>query len=53
MRITWFLLILALIAIVLSIPMIDRNQVDSKTQQNLKSESAPLVPPPPQQQRQP
>ncbi|MDO1581452.1 hypothetical protein [Rhizobium oryzicola] len=52
MRITWFLLILALIAIVLSIPLIDRNHpMDSRSPQSLKSDNAPLLPPPPAQRQ--
>jgi hypothetical protein len=47
MRVTWFLLLAFLIAMVLTIPMIDRNQVDSRTQQQIREDSRQLAPPPP------
>lgn len=55
MRITWFLLLVVLIAIVMSIPMIDRQFSSTRTSgQSSSGQDSPLFPQPQSQhQRQP
>ena len=55
MRITWFLLLVALIAIVMSIPMIDRQFSSGRMPDQTLGQESPLLPQPQTQphQRQP
>ena len=53
MRITWFLLLVALIAIVMSIPMIDRQFSSARISGQSSGQDSPLLPQPQQHQRQP
>ncbi|MCJ8507497.1 hypothetical protein MUU53_06170 [Rhizobium lemnae] len=53
MRITWFLLLVVLIAIVLSIPMIDRQFSSARAPGHGSGQDSPLLPQPQQHQRQP
>lgn len=50
MRITWFLLLVALIAIVLSIPMIDRQFIAGRPPAHASGDDSPLLPAPQRQQ---
>ena len=52
MRITWFLLLVALIAIVMSIPMIDRQFSSARISGQNSGQDSPLLPQPQQHQRQ-
>lgn len=51
MRITWFLLLVALIAIVMSIPMIDNQFNSGRVQGQSSGQDSPLLPQPPHQRQ--